>query len=490
MPMPQNKTNSDFELAWPNILRRSAFRQTFLFAVILAVCMCVVALFVSWQTIGYLQTQIDMHLLTDARSIAAEPSSQLSSRLSLALTSDPEGKRVGAIFDRSGRLLAGNLNEPPYPLPAAGSVGPVGEPLGQIPPGKGTIRLGYVPLSDGRLLVFGRRVDELNEVDAIMLRTLAFAALPILIFAVAGGTFLSRLTVGRGRAIEKVCRSITKGNFEERLPVHQRESEFRVFALTINRMLDEIERLMLELKCAGDAMAHDISTPLTRLRARLGRIAEGTADLATAKTAIGQSVADVDQLMAMIRAILRLGEIESGRRRRGFDRLDLAMVIDSVVDFYAPVAEEKNITLTSSLCIRSFVHGDAELLFEAVGNLVDNAIKFTPSHGSIALDMVADEKALVLHIDDSGPGIAADERTTVLRRFYRSDPSRHIPGSGLGLPIAAAILRLHDFGLTLGTSEKTGGCRVAITMRSSSLPIESEPESGRPARAGMWRTIL
>ena len=451
---------------WPALLRRAAFRRTFAFASVLAVSMCLLAVFVSWQTIRFLQGEIDTHLLTDARSIAQEPDKQVFAHLRLALSADLEQKRVGGVFDGAGKALAGNLTTLPQPLPRAETVGPVGDPLDAAPGGKGVIRIAYVPLRDGHFLVFGRRVNELNEVDAILTRTIAIAIVPILCVALLGGLVLSRLVVVRVRRIEEICRQIVAGDFERRLPVDRRKNEATAIAVMLNHMLDEIERLMLELKCAGDALAHDLRTPLTRIRARLGRTSEGISDRTAAASDIEQTLVDVDRLIDMTRAILRLGEIEDGHRRRSFKEVEVAGLLESIGEFYSLVAEEKRITFVVSAEGPAFTIGDGELLFEAIGNLVDNAVKFTPVAGRVELHLIRSCETLIVRIEDSGPGIPADERQAVLRRFYRSDPARRVPGTGLGLPIAAAVVRLHGYRLHLDAPPGGFGCRADIIIPS------------------------
>ena len=259
-----------------------------------------------------------------------------------------------------------------------------------------------------------------------------------------------------------------------------------VLSEMVNRMLDEIERLVIEVKGAGDAIAHDLRTPLTRLRARLDRALDAEARHAPVPEVLQKSVADVDQLLSTVTAILRIAEVEQSRRQSGFGPVDLDDVVNAISELYLPIAEEKTIAfvalrrgtgLRGSMAFRdpvqgltaravqdrdaAAIRGDGDLVFEAVANLVDNALKFTPAGGRVGIELLREDRGPVIRVWDSGPGIPPAETEAVMRRFYRLDRSRHLPGTGLGLSLVAAIVRLHGFGLTVGSHEG-GGCEVTI----------------------------
>ncbi len=456
---------------WPKRLRAVAFRDAFAFGMILVISMTCVGLFVSWQTVRFLQEQIDAHLLTDARSIAAEPGPRLLSRLSLALYSDPEGKRVGAVFDKDGRILGGNLVSVPPMLPPYGAMGSIDDPKIKPPPGHGRIRVGRISLPEGQTLIFGRRVEEMDHVGRILARTLAMAIVPIAILATLGGSFIWRVRERRLLAVERACHEIMGGDFKMRLPTSQRIGEFRVISLTINTMLDEVERLMIELRSAGDAMAHDLRTPLTRLRARLGRIAEGDASLSASKGALASLTDEVDQLIGIIQAVLRLGSIESGQRKAFFSTLDLKLVAEAAADVFTPLAEDKHINLTSEIETDLWINGDRELLFEMLANLLDNAVKFTPEGGRVELRARLIADGVEVAVSDSGPGITAHERVAVLKRFHRGDLSRGVPGNGLGLSIVSAVAKLHAAELVLAHAHWEKGCTASVTLHLCGKPL-------------------
>jgi signal transduction histidine kinase len=224
-------------------------------------------------------------------------------------------------------------------------------------------------------------------------------------------------------------------------------------------MLGEIEGLLHEIAGVGDDIAHDLRTPLTRVRVRLERGRERAATLEELRTTVDQAIAGLDQSLAIITALLRIAEIEHSRRLEGFGEVQLAALMREVGDLYEPIAEDKRVTLRVEAADEATVHGDRDLLFEAIANLVDNAVKFTPEGGRVELALLHREGEIVIRVSDTGPGISEIERHAVTKRFYRSDKSRRTEGLGLGLSLVAAIVKLHGFHFTIGGSP---GCTAEI----------------------------
>jgi signal transduction histidine kinase len=228
-------------------------------------------------------------------------------------------------------------------------------------------------------------------------------------------------------------------------------------------MLDEIERLMSEVKGVCDDIAHDLRTPLTRLLAGLERAERRALSTEDYAQAIEQAIGEARGLLVTFRALLRISEIEDSARRTGFVPVDLSRIAEDVVEFFEPLADEKHIALCFTGQVEAaWVLGDADLLFDATCNLVDNAIKFTPPSGRVEVRVNAtnDGEHLELTVLDTGPGIPEEEREAVFRRFYRSERSRHTPGNGLGLSMVAAVARLHE--MTLDVQDASPGCRIAL----------------------------
>jgi signal transduction histidine kinase len=239
-------------------------------------------------------------------------------------------------------------------------------------------------------------------------------------------------------------------------------------------MLDEIERLMIQAKGAGEDIAHDLRTPLTRLRARLERgLAAVSAD-SEQYASLAAAIDDIDQLLGTISAILRIAEVDHGQRRAAFHQVDLADVAREAIDLYEPIAEQKGIQIGWRVDPVSPVRGDGDLLFEAVANLLDNAIKFTPSGGQVSVAIEQSGAGPSIQVADSGPGIPEAEFPKVLGRFYRADRSRQSSGTGLGLSLVASIVRLHGFGLKL-RQPPTGCCIELECWQRPSAPTGVVP---------------
>jgi signal transduction histidine kinase len=227
-----------------------------------------------------------------------------------------------------------------------------------------------------------------------------------------------------------------------------------------NRMMDEVERLLWQVKSVGDHVAHDLRTPLNRLRALLYRTRQGHADDDPDAGPLDQALEETDMLLARFKAIQRIGEIDRRERRAGFGPVRLGELIEEIGAVYEPLAEDRRVGLRMRIEPVPGVLADRELLFEAVANLIGNAIKFTPPGGAIQLALTESTAGPAIEVTDNGPGVPADEREAVLQRFYRGRHSLGTPGSGLGLSIVAAIARLHDFRLRLGDAQP--GLRVVL----------------------------
>ena len=444
------------------LFQTTAFRSTLGAAGIVALGIAAMGGFLYWQTVGYFTERLDTGLLLEARSLAAESRRILAIRLDKSLAVDPRADKAYGLFGPDGARLAGNLAALPTPLPPADRpAGVTVEWTRRGAPETALVRAIAVPLPDGAVLFLGRSASDLREFDAIVRRAMTLAVLPAALLALVGGAAVSLGTLRRVEAVRRACALITEGQFHRRLPVGRRRDEFDRLSELVNRMLDEIERLVDEVKGAGDAIAHDLRTPLTRLRARLGRALDPDARHAPVEEVLGKSVADVDQLLSTVSAILRLAEVEQARRRTGFRAVDLDEVVEAVGELYAPVAEEKGVGFEMRRGGPMPVHGDGDLVFEAMANLLDNAIKFTPPGGRVGIAISGGAGAPVVRVWDTGPGIPAGESEAVMRRFYRGDRSRHLPGTGLGLSLVAAIVRLHGFGLTIEARDG-GGCEVVM----------------------------
>jgi len=317
-----------------------------------------------------------------------------------------------------------------------------------------------VTLPDGRRLVLARRADEMHEMRETLERALVGGLVGSVALALIGGVVMSFASLRRIEGMHRAAAAIMGGDLSQRLPVTGSGDDFDKLAGIVNTMLAEIERLVGDIKAAGDNIAHDLRTPLTRLRTRLEGALRRGGTIEEHRLAMEDAIADGDQILATFRALLRIGEVEAGARRAGFTQVDLVKLVQSAAEFFEPLAAESGLSFTADIVPGAAVRGDPDLLFEAVANLLDNAVKFTPSGGSVTLSL---NEAGEIAVADTGPGLPEGFKTAIFQRFTRGDRARHLPGNGLGLSLVAAVARLHGF--TLSFDENWPGCRAVIATK-------------------------
>jgi signal transduction histidine kinase len=281
---------------------------------------------------------------------------------------------------------------------------------------------------------------------------------------------MSRNLLRRVEQVNRTSERVMAGNLSDRVPLRGTSDEFDQLAVNLNRMLDQIERLMTAMREVTDDVAHDLRTPLSRLRTRLERALVAPSEVGASagsaqNEAIRAAIEEADRLLATFNALLRIAELESGARHDQTEPLDLSEVARSAAELYEPVAEEKGFTLTVLAEPGVTIRGDRHLLSQALANLLDNAIKYAGG-GELELRVFPEDGQAVLEVTDQGPGIAEADRQSVLDRFVRLEPSRTTPGNGLGLSLVRAIVQRHDGSVTL--DDNSPGLRVR--MKFARLP--------------------
>jgi len=444
--------------------RTSAFRLTLLFSLLLLGSVLLLFGFVYWRTTALLERRFDEQLATEAREIARTPTEAQAMALDTLIASDPHQDWRGGLFDQDGNLLSGNINSWPQTIVMDGESHDIDRHLlGLVRHGRhGDLRGLGLTLTDGRRLVIAHRADEVHEVRETLLRALAGGLIASLALALLGGLVMSSASLRRIEAMHRAAGAIRSGDLSRRLPADGSGDDFDKLAGIVNSMLSEIERLVGDIKAAGDNIAHDLRTPLTRLRTRLEGALRRGGPLEAHRAAMEDAIADTDQILATFKALLRISEVEAGARRAGFTLVDLVRLIQSAAEFFEPLASESGLTFTAEVAPAAPVRGDPDLLFEAVANLLDNAVKFTPPGGQVTLSLDEDGEITVA---DSGPGLPDGFKDALLQRFTRGDRARHLPGNGLGLSLVAAVARLHGFALSF--DDGAPGCRAVITTERS-----------------------
>lgn len=466
-----------------DVWRSATSRLILIYGALFVVWSVVLLGAIQWESSRYLTHVLDQIVSQRMQYLVQIDAAHLPQAVDASGTLDPHGIMSAGLFDAQGRPLAGNIASLPQGLVADGRLHqlPKGVPRTDRLRGNVGARAMAQRLPDGRLLVLAKDTSTIAGLGAIIRRTLLWGLSLTVIPGLLGGLLLSRGPARRIRDIQLATEPIQRGDLTRRLPVGRRGDELDVLAGIVNTMLGEIERLMGEVKGVCDNIAHDLRTPLTRLRARLHRARQQLDDRPEA-TLVEACVTDIDAVLTRFRALLRVSELEDTHRSACFSEVDLERVLQQVHDFYAPLAEDRGLRFALELVPLAPLRGDAHLLFEAFANLVGNAIKFTPAGGRVLLRAWMEHGEPRVDVVDGGPGIPAGERDAVTRRFYRGDNSRSTPGSGLGLSIVSAIVRLHGYALEIGAGEGGGACISmrchAETCRPAAGAVDAA--SGRP----------
>jgi signal transduction histidine kinase len=434
----------------PEFSRTTTFRWTLVVSGAFALCTILMFGFVYWQTTTEFIGRIDGIAMRGADVIAAaSPESRLSA-INERLRQDIRRIWLVGLFRADGERIAGNMESLPPRLQAGAD--PQNTSVIRVDASRRerqAIRAVARRMAGGEILVVGRSIDDLSEISEILGKALALGLVPALCLGLAAGAFLSIRAQRRIEEVNKNVQRIVAGELRQRLPTQGIDDPFDKLAVIVNGMLDEIEALIESIAGVGNDIAHDLRTPLTRVRVGLERGRKNAATLDELRATADQAIVGLDQSLAIITALLRIAEIEQSRRQSGFSNVALADLVREVGDLYEPIAEDKKITLTVTAELEIFVRADRDLLFEAIANLVDNAVKFTPEGGRVELVLSHRNDEGIIRVSDTGPGISMSERDLVTRRFYRSDKSRRTPGWGLGLSLVTAIVKLHGFGFTI-----------------------------------------
>jgi signal transduction histidine kinase len=313
-------------------------------------------------------------------------------------------------------------------------------------------------LPGGYNMLVGHDVQERQDVKNLMMRGLIAAVVLTLLLGLGGGFWMGRRILAQAGAISAVATQIMRGDLSQRLPVRNADDEINRLAREINTMLDRIEQLTLGMRTVLDSAAHDLRTPLNRLQATAEGAMSQVMPGSTERKVLERVSIEVDHMRSTLDALLRIALAETGTVAR--EAVDLSELVASMVELYAPVSEERGIGLACDVAAGIGVQGSRQLLAQALANLLDNAIKFTPEGGRIRVSLRASAAGPEVIVEDNGPGIPADKREIVLGRRVRLDQARKVPGSGLGLSLVAAVTKLHGARLIL--DDAAPGLRVAL----------------------------
>lgn len=463
-------------------LRSSTLRLALICIASFGVAVLALFGYVYWSTASFVLSRADESIA--AERAALRDTYDAGGRAALA---DAIAQRVGdrrlddrvyVFADSSFTPVAGNLAA--WPPALKGETGRATVKTPDWKPGSGqnaVLRVSQETLPTGEHLLVGRDIGDLAAFAGRIKTALTLAIALTFMLAGVASLAVTRRTVGRIESINAASRAIMQSGLGERIPLRGTQDEWDQLAENLNLMLDRIEALMDEVKQVTDNVAHDLRTPLARIRGRLEKASTRRRNPEDDRAVIGDTLADLDGVLRMFTSLTRISQIETRDRTAAFRRVDLAELTAAVAELFDAAAEDRGIALTTSADPDVSVTGDRDLLFDAMANLVDNAIKHGRAAGRVTLAVSAGDGAPVISIADDGPGIPAHELPHVFKRFYRLERSRRTPGNGLGLSLVAAVARLHGARVDMRNRAPGLDVRLQFPRPASALQPPEAPEA-------------
>ena len=429
-------------------LTSSTFRLALIAIGTFGVIVSVIFSYVYLSTASYVRSRSDRAILADYSSLQTtyERSGRdgLVALIEQRIADRSFASNVYLLADPSLVPLAGNLRAWPSTVTAARGWTEfrAPEPLRDAT-GRPLLRAMLETFPNGDRLLVGTDIGDLDSFTDQMKLAVISGVVLIFVLAAVASILVTRRTVGRIEQINATSRAIMQSGLDKRIPLRGTHDEWDRVADNLNLMLDRIETLMGEVKQVGDNVAHDLRTPLTRMRGRLEKAYHHRRNSADDQSLIGDTIADLDAVLRIFSSLTRIAQIETQERKGGFRTVDLVEIASEVVELYDAAAEQDGTRLTLVGDPQMLVTGDRDLIFDAIANLVDNAIKHGRAEGHVVVANETIDGRPVISIADDGPGIPADQYEHVFKRFYRLEQSRYTPGNGLGLSLVAAVARLH-----------------------------------------------
>jgi len=464
-----------------SLLRTLAFRIVLLYLAVFALSAAALVAFTYWSTERALNAETDQTIEAEIAGLSEQYDRLGLGGLTDAIIDRSTRGSQGSLYlltDQDKRPIAGNLDSWPETQSFGGNLiefdyeRRVGNAIERH-----RARGRVFALTGGFQLLVGRDVYERYETERLFTTTLPWSVVLMMLLGLVGGALISRQFLVRLDSINRTSREIMAGDLSRRIPVRRTGDELDVLAQNLNRMLDRTERLMQGMREVTDSIAHDLRTPLNRLRNKLESVAGSLQLQGKEGGEIDAAIEEADRLIGTFNALLSIAEAEAGAAREAMEAVDLRDVVEGIAELYAPLAEEKQLALEFSSRGAAVIQGNRSLISQALANLVDNAIKYTEPGGSVRVTAEDTLLGVALSVADTGPGIAPEHREHVLERFVRLEASRNAPGTGLGLSLVTAVARLHDAKLTL--SDNAPGLKVTLLFptgaRRAREPLPASP---------------
>ncbi len=446
------------------VLRSAGVRFGMIYAALFGISSVALAAFLWWSTAGVLERQMDDAINADAQGLSEHYADGglpgLIDTIEQRLAGNVDDEALYLLVDPGFRRIAGNLDA--WPTHLAMDEAWTDTRIARGKQQRMQVRLHQFEVAGGFHLLIGRDVRSTGEMRRLMADAMIWAAAIAFVLGSFGAWAVRGLFRATLADVSETARAIGAGDLTRRVRMTGQGDEFDLLAETINDMLDRIGRLMDGVRQVSNVIAHDLRTPITRARARLedaARHAVGEADL---RAAIERAQADLDGIVGVFQALLRIAEIEAGARRSAFAQVDAAPLMNDLVELYDAVAEEAGQGLEAEIPEHLSMFGDRDMIQQAVANLLDNALKFSPPGRAIRLEAHRDAHGISITVADHGPGIPEADRTRATERFFRGETARSTPGSGLGLALVQAVAVLHGGTLTLEDNEP--GLRAVLRL--------------------------
>jgi signal transduction histidine kinase len=442
----------------PRVLRTSAFHLTLLYAGLFGCSALILLGVVYWATGVYMSNSLDAAI--DSDIIELEDSLQvggnegLTEQVKERVQQAPNGPMYYLLEDSKGKVVAGNIP------PSYGGEGRFDLKVPRSNSPSVAVHAHGITLANHEYLMVGVDALPRREMRKLILRVFEWSSAITLVLAFAGGALMSGGLLRRIETISRTARDIMAGDFSKRIPVRGTHDEFDHLVRSLNAMLERNEVAMESVRQVSNDIAHDLRTPLTRLRQRLELAQRRARSLEDWQRAADGCISDMDAILATFGALLRIAQIESGMPARRFAKVDLSELLRTVIEVYQPMAEEREQRFSAEIASRLMVWGERELLAQMIANLIENAMKHSPVGASIRLTTSQTPRAIVVAVIDNGPGIPLTDRGRVFQRFYRLESSRSTAGNGLGLSLVEAIAALH--GVSIELTDNGPGLRVTL----------------------------
>ena len=451
-----------------SLLKSTAFRITLIYVLLFGLSVSIILGFVYWSTIIYETNQTEENINAEIRALSEVYRTKGIPGLVTTLSERIEQQRPG---DPSLYILADNQYQPlvhnisAWPQKSHVKKGDWLVFNLDVDNKQFSARAREIPVENRYNLLIGRSMRDLDTLNALVSKALVWGLMLTLILGLFGGFMMRQILSSRLASINQTSREIMHGDLRKRIHTRGTEDEFDELANNLNSMLDQIEHGMEGVRRVSDNIAHDLKTPLARLKNKVEELRLSVSGNVSQETKLDQIIGEADGLLATFNALLRIARIEYSEQRESFREVDINSILYDLQELYEPVIEERGQSLQVRINSPMIISADRDMLFQAFANLLDNAIKYTPEGGDIEIRSYRQGKLSHIEINDNGPGIPESEYEKVTQRFYRIDPSRTTPGSGLGLSLVFAVLKLHK--LDLHFSDNNPGLKVRVTMKSS-----------------------